>query len=499
MLTIFFLQKATQCGAQVLLNNLSTVYATVDKSKKIKNRQPLDEQSSFEMSQSSNSEQLHRSPYDEKISNEKPNQDSSDVNTNTGQPDQNYMNFDFVKSLEFYENSKDLMQKSCQVKRGNKTDESKSVGTNTTPQTPDSGVKICTKCRHECKWPPPNSGNKQDDYLMMEPSGSENSIRTSDHQVSSCRHVPGYLPMHPIGSSTMSNQDLLRLKLYQQQVSGHERASSSPSLIDNSDKCRKRFDVEVQRAGTSMFGFNQSISAANSPYLRRRVLGCLHESAESETRKRACSADSANNLHESRLSHQFVSSSDSREERQYEDNVKHPKKTVDFNMETITLNESERNSSRNISSLSQEPSVSKEVEYENIQTIKSNEPLVHVRRSSSAPSKSNHNRDSSSSNDSGVSSCSLKKQSNFAADVKPASSSTGRRYTYTTTDKDLLCKCFHSSLPRRSKSVDPLRDLAFQFQKVDVPMKSSSAEAEVPLFHAKRDSRGMYLFYSIKM
>ena len=41
--------------------------------------------------------------------------------------------------------------------------------------------------------------------------------------------------------------------------------------------------------------------------------------------------------------------------------------------------------------------------------------------------------------------------------------------------------CVHASLPRRSKSFDPLRELSFQFQKVRVPEKSTSAEAEVPV------------------
>uniref|UniRef100_A0A1Y1M359 Uncharacterized protein n=2 Tax=Photinus pyralis TaxID=7054 RepID=A0A1Y1M359_PHOPY len=70
-----------------------------------------------------------------------------------------------------------------------------------------------------------------------------------------------------------------------------------------------------------------------------------------------------------------------------------------------------------------------------------------VRRSSSVPCKSN--RDSSSSNDSGV----------FELPRRIASGI--------------------ATLPRRSKSSDPLRDLSFQFQKVDG--KSASAEAEVPV------------------
>lgn len=82
---------------------------------------------------------------------------------------------------------------------------------------------------------------------------------------------------------------------------------------------------------------------------------------------------------------------------------------------------------------------------------------VAVRRSSSVPCKSN--RDSSSSNDSGV----------FELPRK-------------------VPICTVSTLPRRSKSSDPLRDLSFQFNKTEG--KSASAEAEVPVCPSGSTSSG---------
>lgn len=82
---------------------------------------------------------------------------------------------------------------------------------------------------------------------------------------------------------------------------------------------------------------------------------------------------------------------------------------------------------------------------------------IAVRRSSSVPCKSN--RDSSSSNDSGVFELPRKAQ-----------------------------LCTISTLPRRSKSSDPLRDLSFQFNKADG--KSASAEAEVPVCPSGSTSSG---------
>ncbi|XP_018572874.1 uncharacterized protein LOC108912178 [Anoplophora glabripennis] len=82
---------------------------------------------------------------------------------------------------------------------------------------------------------------------------------------------------------------------------------------------------------------------------------------------------------------------------------------------------------------------------------------IAVRRSSSVPCKSN--RDSSSSNDSGV----------FELPRRPQI-------------------CANQTLPRRSKSSDPLRDLSFQFNKAE--NKSASAEAEVPVCPSGSTSSG---------
>ncbi|XP_017774635.1 PREDICTED: uncharacterized protein LOC108561284 [Nicrophorus vespilloides] len=79
-----------------------------------------------------------------------------------------------------------------------------------------------------------------------------------------------------------------------------------------------------------------------------------------------------------------------------------------------------------------------------------------VRRSSSVPSKSN--RDSSSSNDSGV---------------------------FELPRKSILPS---ATLPRRSKSSDPLKDISFNFQKGE--QKSASAEAEVPVCPSGSTSSG---------
>ncbi|XP_050424964.1 uncharacterized protein LOC126836042 isoform X2 [Adelges cooleyi] len=111
--------------------------------------------------------------------------------------------------------------------------------------------------------------------------------------------------------------------------------------------------------------------------------------------------------------------------------------------------------------------------------------LVHIRRSSSVPCK--NNRDSSSSNDSGVSTGSLRyRGAEFAEFELPLTTamSTMRHKQTVAGDKASSYGnggCVHGSLPRRSKSTERLKELSFRFQKVNGPMKSSSAGAEVPV------------------
>lgn len=107
--------------------------------------------------------------------------------------------------------------------------------------------------------------------------------------------------------------------------------------------------------------------------------------------------------------------------------------------------------------------------------------LVHIRRSSSVPCK--NNRDSSSSNDSGVSTGSLRyRGADFAEFELPLTTAMSTmRHRRTMAVADAPATCVHGSLPRRSKSTDRLKELSFRFQKYVGPMKSSSAGAEVPV------------------
>ncbi|KAG6447522.1 hypothetical protein O3G_MSEX005006 [Manduca sexta] len=99
---------------------------------------------------------------------------------------------------------------------------------------------------------------------------------------------------------------------------------------------------------------------------------------------------------------------------------------------------------------------------------------VKIRRSSSVPSKSDKNRDSSSSNDSGVSTGSLKHHKmDFDFEV-PGSKCIKKRLSTKQVRKALM----QPQAFVKSNSSDPLKNLTFQFEEVATLTKSSSCDVD---------------------
>ncbi|KAL6447157.1 hypothetical protein ACFW04_001462 [Cataglyphis niger] len=352
----------------------------------------------------------------------------------------NYVNIDFTQSLEHYENSKDVLTKSSisQEEIEKFADQLKEPA----PEVPvsESVSKICEKCGH--------AKERENDYLVMDPDKHTPK-----------KPFPSYLPMQPIHNAC-SKEILSRL------CSGI-KSSSNPTLSGSTllEGNKKRSDSEYRVPGSAML---------SSPYLRRRYLdtGNVTESGNSGInillRKRSYSAESAHYLDDE--SHTFPS--------------------------TLTIHKCSSEADKNalITGETHNPCVSSEnkisnSDHENGQTlvagVASQPSFIKIRRSSSVPSKTGHNRDSSSSNDSGVSTGSLSHRT--AEFVEYELSLTGP--TASVIKQNMLsqvCRksppptCYHSSLPRKSKSSDPLREISFQFQKIKIPTKSSSAEADIP-------------------
>lgn len=296
------------------------------------------------------------------------------------------------------------------------------------------GADTCAHCSYS---------KPQDDYLMMEPGKPP----CSEHVH---KHFPGYLPMSPSPAS----------------VSDVDKAASNPSLSHSSpfnSSCRKR--SESPRV---------SGSAMMSSY-RTGSISCL--------RRRSNSADATRYLDDlESITERTVSSGTSTQINQSDSNTTSvesitsqcasPKHTVVETVATIENEEKKEEIDNSLRTLVQE-------------CLDHYDSSVHVRRSSSVPCKS-VNRDSSSSNDSGVSTGSLKQRgTDFAEFELPLTTAQSTRRHHQAMHH--TSHCLHASLPRKSKSSDPLQELTFTFQKVKTPIKSSSAEAEVPVFPAKKE------------
>ena len=145
----------------------------------------------------------------------------------------NYMNLDFAHSLEYYENSRDLLSKAG-LSQQDIDNIAHDIATtpnekSTLPYSFDkNGVKYCTKCGHACnsnEGPAPEQdttqkpSNKQDDYLMMEPGITHRSQGNSvqdllNRTLPGGKIFPGYLPMSPITNMGCINKpDLLKLTM----------------------------------------------------------------------------------------------------------------------------------------------------------------------------------------------------------------------------------------------------------------------------------------------
>ncbi|XP_046628070.1 uncharacterized protein LOC124308934 isoform X1 [Neodiprion virginianus] len=342
----------------------------------------------------------------------------------------NYANIDFTQSLEHYENSKDVLAKAgisrdeaAKFSEELKESEASEVNENT---------KFCTKCGH--------AKDGENDYLMMNP---EKEMPKKPY--------PGYLAMQP-AHNACSKEVLSR-------ICSTGKSSSNPTLTGSQliEGSKKRSESEYRVPGSAML---------SSPYLRRRLLDSANSTEASGNigllaRKRSYSAESAHYTNDEKLTlfpsnltiHKCSSEADK------ELLMNKDRRTLCVDSESKPYHDSEETSASSPQPCS-----------------------IKIRRSSSVPSKTGHNRDSSSSNDSGVSTGSLSHRgTEFGEFELPIITTTSaRRHLISISHKSTPPVCFHNSLPRKSKSSDPLRELSFQFQKLKIPTKSSSAEGDIP-------------------
>lgn len=435
------------------------IYATVDMTKKIKKK--LDEEDG--LCDECNSHDDHNN--DESTSESQLQSEVSQQTVITSEEQMNYVNLDFEKSLGNYENAKQVLIKMKRISRSCEVtyDEEEQIDDDElrTP-TGDDCAKVCHKCGHH---PSTGSGRScenlttektedNDNYMMMEPGKAH-------------ANVPGYIPMTPAQSGAPpplpTKADVLKRLL-------NEKSASNPTLCGPAvDRSRKRCKHE-RMPGTAMMMLCRN---AGSPYNRKQLMDSTDLLPDKAvlTRKRSSSAESTNVT-------ELVDDGEGEDKSQ---------------KSTINLIEGRRSSSpclhqetelcedesccTKVSILSSE---AEDISTHTISQASQTSQQNYIRRSASVPCKG-QNRDSSSSNDSGVSTGSLRHRGGDFADLELPLSTALSVKKYQRHILPSLNSCVHSSLPRRSKSFDPLREISFQFQKIKIPEKSTSAEAEVPV------------------
>ncbi|XP_055624394.1 uncharacterized protein LOC129767470 isoform X2 [Toxorhynchites rutilus septentrionalis] len=443
-------------------SNENAIYATVDMTKKIRNRLEGSCECKTEAEGTKDKSDGSYNNYE-------------DVEILPADQKSNYANLEFERSLENYENSKEVLQRA-----------------GLSMQDFEEEQKICHKCGHPSAKTPEaeqtkaetQAADKQENYMMMEPAINKSKF-------------PGYIPMSPAAQTAASDaepppasptapplpfkSDLLKQRM--SRIIG-EKSASNPSLCGPAvDRSRKRIDDETRIPGSAM------LKASTSPYTRKQLLDhsdLLPCDKKLSPRKRSASAESSRFLDEGEEVYSPLSGTASPS-----------METLRKPMATACNIEIRRSSSpcvhQGTGMCSGDMCCSKtaaETEDEiSVSTNPSqNSQSVYIRRSESVPCKA-QNRDSSSSNDSGVSTGSLRQRgTDFTEFELPLTTAmSARRHQRHVIPQQ---NCVHASLPRRSKSFDPLRELSFQFQKSRVPEKSTSAEAEVPICPPKTKMYG---------
>lgn len=461
------------------------IYATVDMAKKISRRLNDEEISSSQRckcdhntstSVNTNSTNNSETENDENRSANYCNIDPTQT-TILHESQMNYVNLTFEKSLENYENAKEATMKATIIcNRDDEKNDNDNYDDEDEEEVDDYGcitptqeiVKFCHKCGHHSNNATDMScenlsvivaSDKQEDYMMMEPGKI-----LPNH--------PGYIPMSPAFPNNNapplpSKTEILKRIL-------DEKSASNPSLCGPAvDRSRKRCKNE-RITGTAMMMLCRN---AGSPYNRKQLMDStdlLPVDKKITSLKRSSSVESSNLV-------------EPVEETTHECDDKSRKSSLSqiegrrssspcLHQETELCEDESCCTKISVLSSETEDSVTKSLQQN------------YIRRSASVPCKG-QNRDSSSSNDSGVSTGSLRQRGGDFNELElPLSTSMSvkkyHRHVLPTQT------CVHSSLPRRSKSFDPLREISFQFQKIKIPEKSTSAEAEIPVCMPKSKGYG---------
>lgn len=394
------ISRLVSAGHQVPTNNSAVISHEPAKCKLNDMSTPIEDKSNLYASVDTTKKQMKRLADQQQYYQSKPipiPHLSNLSHIQTMSPKANYANLDFEKSLEIYENAKEVLIR-----------EQKSIPSNQSnsyPQ-PDSLV-ICDEKENE-------------NYLVME---VKNKPKT----------FSGYISMHPASSRVTVNEqkkDMMTLPSIQKQKRTmlllEEKSHSNPNLNRPCLNITKEIPQPIEE--------NE---------IRNRKLLLF---------KKSSSVDSFRYLESDEFSPSNITAA-------LEDEPSTASITTyqEFITAEVSTSQSEKLDS----------------ESSDTTTIKQHQhiKIVNVRHSENL-SKQLNNRDSSSSNDSGVSTASnVPKDTAYNEFELPLINQIKRRKHHSLQNKS----CVHASLIRRSKSFDPFGELSFQFQRGKNPNGSLPA------------------------
>lgn len=463
---------------------------------------------------------------------------------NKGALAENYMNLEFAMSLENYENAKGVLEKAgfsvgdieetlkqcmphakiCQkcghvAKRINKVCENMSttlkvesieVSSNSHTQKPEDYMLM-----------EPGKNNKNfPGYLPMSPAAPNNVINQPEEQtgqpteqrteqlkqqqqlveeekVEQKEETPVETKNEPLAqeeaqptdSATQQTQPPpLPTKTELMKRLLGEKSASNPSLGPAVDRSRKRADHEARIPGSAMMLLHQS---GGSPYMRKLLMDnsdLLPSDKRIIGRKRSSSADSSRFLGD--IAASCLASTETLRKSVGALDSSVLKCNVQGRRASSPCLHQESENCQDVSfcGSTKRESVEQQSATETDEEVSSsmnNSQISHqsayIRRSASVPCKA-QNRDSSSSNDSGVSTGSTRHRNTEFTDFELPLTTAMSARRHQRTVQPVPMTSVHASLPRRSKSFDPLREISFQFQRGNrFAEKSTSAEAEIPI------------------
>uniref|UniRef100_A0A1B6I0N3 Uncharacterized protein n=1 Tax=Homalodisca liturata TaxID=320908 RepID=A0A1B6I0N3_9HEMI len=418
--------------------------------------------------------------------------DTESVHTNNSDMnnEQNYSNIEVMQALQNYENFQCFFSDNHNTDNANLTDnnqQQENIEDNQNCRKSNENI-CCSNCGHHCS---------KGESLNL---ACVNTCENSNYQMEAKNgNVPVDINRCVLNDENSSDKSALTNTFLDNKCN----STSCLEEMKHDPLCTPEKSGDNKDNSSAKASPKYSASAINSPAFRRLTRQCSVEQAISSRFQRLCLRKRSNSVDSSRFRAEDVSVKDAKSTdshgRSYV--LSNPSSTdslcVTEKLESVKRRDDKKPNNVNKSELKIAPLVIsentdlQETSFSRQKYSSKYSDLIGA-RSSSVPNKFFSNRDSSSSNDSGVSTGSLSFRpyaTDFLEFEMPLTTSmSSKRHHIAMINSN--SEASYKMIPKRSKSVDPLRDITFTFEFGEQQNgKSTSAEAEVPVFLLENKSK----------